>query len=145
MTTVHELRAPDDRLIAWLEERPSYCDRGRYRAGFEVVFPVSDVDWGGERYYFVLEAAKVEVELYLRAKEIDITGTTWSEQLYQNGERVPPRVHILLHGRAVCFFSSSLPGNWPTDHRWVHADEAMNASCRECVERLSTIFDCERQ
>jgi hypothetical protein len=89
MTMMHELRAPDGKMIAWLQERPSYCDRGRYHAGFEITFPISSAD-SLVRYYFVLDTAKVEVEMYLRAKKIDITGATWVEKKHNPGESVTP-------------------------------------------------------
>ena len=66
----------DGRIIAWLQQRPAYCDRGRYHAGFEVAFWRSDAD-RGVRYYFDLECAKSEVVAYLQAKKIDVAGAEW--------------------------------------------------------------------
>lgn len=75
MAVVHELRK-DGKMIAWMQERPSYCDRGRYHAIVEVPHFQSDCDpW--PRYYFDLDRGKAEVEAYLDAKRIDHKGAEW--------------------------------------------------------------------
>jgi hypothetical protein len=71
----HELRRNGE-MLAWIQRRPSYCDRGRYHAGLEVNVWRSEADpW--PRYYFDLARAKAEVEAYLVAKKIDVTGAAW--------------------------------------------------------------------
>jgi hypothetical protein len=64
------------KLIAYLQTRPLYCDKGRFHANIEVSFHQSEADpW--PRYYFDLERGKAEVEAYLVAKKIDIAGGKW--------------------------------------------------------------------
>jgi hypothetical protein len=64
-------------MLVWLQERPHYCDRGRWHAGLHIGgFPISDHDpW--PRYYFDFEAAKSEVTAYLKAKGVSTEGTAW--------------------------------------------------------------------
>lgn len=65
----------DGKMLAWLHLRPHYCDRGRYDAHVEVGW-TSDCDpW--PRYYFNPEHGKSEIEEYLKAKKVDITGAVW--------------------------------------------------------------------
>lgn len=81
MTTVHELRRKETgEMLAYMNARPPYCDRGRWHANIEVggVW-VSDADpW--PRYYFFLEAGKLEVVAYLKEKKVDVTNTEWIER-----------------------------------------------------------------
>jgi hypothetical protein len=75
-------------LIAYLDARPSYCDRGRWRQGIEVAgFWRSEAD-PGPRYYFSLEAGKSETIAYLRAKKIEVEGAEWREVHYEEGALV---------------------------------------------------------
>lgn len=72
---LHEFRR-DGLMLAWLQKRPTYCDRGRYHANINVPVRRSDADpW--PRYYFNLTYAKDEVESYLRAKNVDVSGAEW--------------------------------------------------------------------
>jgi hypothetical protein len=76
---LHELRAGDV-LVAWLQARPPWCDRGRYHGIVEVPHFESEKDpW--PRYYFDLDRAKAELEAYCRAKRIDLTGAVWVRKL----------------------------------------------------------------
>ncbi len=79
---VHELRKPDGTMLAWLQARPSYCDRGRFNAMIEFKgLWVSDTDaW--PRYYFDLRRAKAEIEAYLAAKRVDTRDAKWVEATY---------------------------------------------------------------
>lgn len=80
MTVVHEL-IDGDEMVAWIQERPAYCDRGRWHAQVEVSHWKSENDpW--PRYYFVLEHAKREVELYMAAKKIARAKASWVAQNY---------------------------------------------------------------
>lgn len=67
----------DGRRIAYLQERPVYCDRGRWHANIEVsgVWQSEKDPW--PRYYFKLEYGKEEVLDYLRAKNIDVENAEW--------------------------------------------------------------------
>lgn len=56
----------------WMDERPPYCDRGRWLARLEVF------DWralhidaadGWPRYYFDFERAKAEIEAWMRNRK----------------------------------------------------------------------------
>lgn len=76
MTKCHELRRPDGTMIAFLQERPSYCDRGRYHLVIEVPIFRSEADQD-VRYYFDLEAGKNEALAYLKAKKVDVTDAEW--------------------------------------------------------------------
>jgi hypothetical protein len=80
MSICWELRKNGE-MIAWLQERPQYCDRGRYHQGIEVPIVRSDAD-PMPRYYFDLEAGKRETEAYLRAKKVNIDGAEWVEAHY---------------------------------------------------------------
>ena len=83
MSICHELRRRgDDKMIAYLHERPAYCDRGRWRQGIEVNIFRSDAD-PAPRYYFDLQVGKSETEAYLLAKKIDLTDTVWVERHYE--------------------------------------------------------------
>lgn len=81
MSVVHELRRQDGTMIAWLQERPHYCDRGRYHQGIEVPIVRSDMD-PAPRYYFDLERGKAETIAYLVAKKVDVAGAMWVEAQY---------------------------------------------------------------
>lgn len=81
MTTVHELWR-DGVMIAYLDARPTYCDRGRWRQGIEVSIHRSDAD-PAPRYYFDLEMGKSETLAYLYAKGVDIENATWREVHYE--------------------------------------------------------------
>lgn len=81
MTIVHELWR-GDKMIAYLNARPSYCDRGRWVQGIEVGIHRSDAD-SAPRYYFDLEASKNETLAYLRAKGVDFVGALWREVRYE--------------------------------------------------------------
>jgi hypothetical protein len=63
-------------MIAWMCERPSYCNRGRYHGMYEAACHVSEADpW--PRYYFDLEFGKREMELWLKAHRVDTEGGIW--------------------------------------------------------------------
>lgn len=68
-------------MIAFLQERPGYCDRGRYHLGIEAPIWRSEMD-PEPRYYFDLERGKAEAIAYLTAKKVDITDATWIEARY---------------------------------------------------------------
>lgn len=73
---VHELRGPIGNLLAWLQARPSYCDRGRFHGVVEVAHWRSECDvW--PRYYFNLARGKAELEAYLTAKGVPLDGAAW--------------------------------------------------------------------
>jgi len=81
MSTCHELRRSDGTMIAWLQERPAYCDHGRWHQGIEVPIWKSDMD-PNPRYYFDLERGKAETIAYLVAKKVDVEGAAWVEASY---------------------------------------------------------------
>jgi hypothetical protein len=65
------------RRIAYLQERPVHCDRGRYHANIDIHVWRSAADpW--PRYYFNPEHGMEEVEDYLAAKGIDLRGCCWT-------------------------------------------------------------------
>lgn len=81
-SSCHELRRKSNNaLIAWLQARPSYCDRGHWTQGIEVQIWKSDMDQN-PRYYFDLDAAKAETIAYLVAKKVYIEDTEWVEASY---------------------------------------------------------------
>lgn len=57
-----DLRAGDGTLLAWIQRRPSYCDRGHYQGQLEYSpgnpFDAAD---GQPQYYMRLEVAKQEL------------------------------------------------------------------------------------
>lgn len=59
---MHELIAPDETLLAWIQERPKYCDRGHYLGQLEYSpgNPMDAAD-GLVHYYMRLEVAKQEL------------------------------------------------------------------------------------
>jgi len=64
--TLYECRRVDtDELIAWLVERPHYCDRGKWQAN---VGGIKDIDWqdGFPRYYMYLHNAFAEMDAFLK-------------------------------------------------------------------------------
>jgi hypothetical protein len=70
-------------LIAYIHERPHYCDRGRYHANVQVPIWQSEADpW--PRYYFGFDVAKSELLAYLGAKKVDVTSAEWKELEYKN-------------------------------------------------------------
>ena len=50
----------------WIEQRPHYCDRGRYVAKTDA--PI-DAQEGWPRYYFNLERAMAEIEAWVRIRD----------------------------------------------------------------------------
>jgi hypothetical protein len=72
---VWELLAPT-RMLAWLQARPSHCDRGRWVQGIEIAVWRSEQD-PAPRYYFDLAAAKAETIAYLQAKGVDVSDAKW--------------------------------------------------------------------
>lgn len=72
---LHELWR-NGRMLAWLERRPAYCDRGRFHANVDIPVFISEADtW--PRYYFDLERGKLELLAYLTAKGIEVDGAEW--------------------------------------------------------------------
>ena len=55
----------DGARVAFVCKRPSYCDRGHYHAGIEILIEGMDVQDGFPRYYMRLETAKDEIERFL--------------------------------------------------------------------------------
>jgi hypothetical protein len=53
-----------DRLVAWLQPRPSYCDRGHWQVNCNL--PNIDGADGFPRYYMERETAVRETELFVR-------------------------------------------------------------------------------
>lgn len=53
----------DDTMLAWINPRPSYCDRGHYQAQIEFSpgNPIDAAD-GLPCYYMRLEVAKLEIQ-----------------------------------------------------------------------------------
>jgi hypothetical protein len=45
---------------------------------------------------------------------------------------LPPAIHILRHGFAVCGFSDETPNCWPPGHKWVSGEDADKATCAGC-------------
>lgn len=74
---IHELRR-EGVMLAYLDPRPPYCDRGRWKAGVEVVGLWQSENDPWPRYYFDLERGKAEVEAYLAAKKVPIDGAAWA-------------------------------------------------------------------
>jgi hypothetical protein len=59
-----ELLASNGRVMAWIVERPGYCDRGHYGIGVECV-PALDAQDAFPRYMMRLETAKQELVEFL--------------------------------------------------------------------------------
>lgn len=53
------------RVLAWISERPLYCDRGHYLMLVEAPCGIDNQD-GFPRYYMRLKTAKQETEDFLR-------------------------------------------------------------------------------
>jgi len=53
-----------DQMVAWIEPRPSYCDRGHWKMNCEL--PDLDAADRFPRYYMNLNRAKEETEDFLR-------------------------------------------------------------------------------
>jgi hypothetical protein len=53
-------------------------------------------------------------------------------------EQVPPTVHVLRYGNAVCWRMNKLgpPSKWPHGHVWVGEDERDSATCPECLDQV---------
>ena len=62
-TNLHEAMI-EDRMVAWIEPRPSYCDRGHWKMCCEL--PDFDAADGFPRYYMSLAVAKAETEAFLK-------------------------------------------------------------------------------
>lgn len=76
-------RVETGELVAWIMERPRYCNRGRFHAVIEAPVTISHADpW--PRYYFVLNFAMAELRYWLEAHGVDITGLRWTVR------RAPP-------------------------------------------------------
>lgn len=97
MSTCWEYRAPDGSMLAFLEERPGYCDRGRWHAIVEAPRWKSESDpW--PRYYFDLERGKAEVLEYMRAKRIAIEGGEWHCVIYGHPDEMKAFEHLIETG-----------------------------------------------
>jgi hypothetical protein len=66
-------------MLAFIQQRPVYCDRGRWHAVIEAPHWRSEND-PEPRYYFDLDRAKAEMECYLKAKKINIEGAGWERR-----------------------------------------------------------------
>jgi len=67
----------DGAMLAFIEERPRYCNRGRVHANIQAPVHISDADpW--PRYYFVLAIAMSEVKSWLVAHGVDLAGASWN-------------------------------------------------------------------
>ena len=53
-----------DRMLAWIQKRPNYCDRGHWQLNVEGVTDLDDAD-RFPRYYMRLEVAKAETIAFL--------------------------------------------------------------------------------
>jgi len=77
-----ELRGKDCLVV--LEERPGYCDRGRFLAkvfpdlGTELARDLDHQD-GWPRYYFLRDCAYREIEAWLRRRDQWLPGVDWKE------------------------------------------------------------------
>ena len=60
---LHDLM-DDDTMIAWVESRPSYCDRGHWKMMVDAPCGLDGQD-GFPRYFMRLEVAKQEAEDFL--------------------------------------------------------------------------------
>lgn len=60
-----ELYDDAGRMLAWISERPPYCDRGHFQANVECV-PNLDSQDGWPRYYMHLDVAQRETTDFLR-------------------------------------------------------------------------------
>lgn len=67
-----------EKMIAWLCERPKYCNRGHYHAGIEAPLPVriSENDWW-PRYYFNLTYGMSEIESWLSGHGVNLDRAKW--------------------------------------------------------------------
>ena len=72
----------DGKMIAFITERPHYCDRGRWDANVAVPIWRSDADPPNLRYFFNVEYGKEEMIDYLKAKKVDVEGAVWELKEY---------------------------------------------------------------
>jgi hypothetical protein len=61
---VIELRDREERVLAWINRRPGYCDRGHWQVGVECVPYLDEAD-AFPRYFMRLEVAKQELVEFL--------------------------------------------------------------------------------
>lgn len=61
---VHELLDARAHVLAWLQRRPGYCDRGHWAAGVECVPSIDEAD-AFPRYFMRLETGKRELVEFL--------------------------------------------------------------------------------
>ena len=45
-------------------------------------------------------------------------------------------IHVIRKGRAVCGFAAHTAARWPPGHLWVSTEDAVRATCTECVRRV---------
>ena len=64
-----ELRS--ERYLVTIEPRPPHCDRGRYLVKIHRADTHLDAQDGWPRYYFSLDAARSEVEAFLKCRGLD--------------------------------------------------------------------------
>lgn len=67
----------DGRVVAWLTERPRYCDRGHYQVNCNL--PDIDGADGFPRYYMRRETAIQETEAWLNWRLLKIRGERYVE------------------------------------------------------------------
>jgi len=62
--TLFNLKDSDGQLLAWIDQRPAYCDRGHWVGNIEVSCELDGQDaW--PHYFMSLNRAKMEVEEFI--------------------------------------------------------------------------------
>ncbi len=56
-------------------------------------------------------------------------------------EAATKSVHVLHHGRPLCGFSETLPGEWPPGTHWVSIEEHGRATCPSCVAEAVALLE----
>jgi len=65
LTVLHDLRDSKGELLAWVEKRHSYCDRGHWKGNIEIACGLNDQD-GWPNYYMSLDRAQKEISAFLK-------------------------------------------------------------------------------
>lgn len=64
MPTLFNLKDADGQLLAWIHQRPAYCDRGHWVGSIEISCNLNGQDaW--PHYFMSLDRAKLEVEEFI--------------------------------------------------------------------------------
>lgn len=64
LTELYDLRDAQNKLLAWIEARSAYCDRGHWKGAIEIGCGLDGQDaW--PNYYMSLDRGKAEIHAFL--------------------------------------------------------------------------------